>query len=244
MRTLLTICDAPLLPACGRRCCVHALTSSVLDPSRWGKDAPFREYSFLNSSRIPASDKADRVVLGVRGASDGTGAEPTAGDERTVVLDAGSTYSDVAAAMRRSKHPNPYVVDISARSLEVATGAFTPQGGVIPNGFTPDGFTPNGGSHLRLATRPLRSTLPVLAAVLIAALLLAPCSSLLAPCSLLLAPSSMLLAPCLPLTKPTFASDEPDVRAPMRPIATLRGLGERGQECGVQYDHAHGAWGR
>ena len=198
MRTLLTICDAPLLPACGRRCCVHALTSSLLDPSRWGKDAPFREYSFLNSSRIPASDKADRVVLGVRGASDGTGAEPTAGDERTVVLDAGSTYSDVAAAMRRSKHPNPYVVDISARSLEVAThgGFHTPRGGSFPTASHPTASHPTGGHTFDLPHAPCarRFLCSPLCSLPLCSLLLAPRSSLLAPCSLLHPPCSSLHA--------------------------------------------------
>ena len=98
----------------------HCPFDHVYDLEKWmHSDAPFREYSFLNSSRIPASDKADRVVLGVRGASDGTGEEPTPGHERTVVLNAGSTYADAAGAMRRSKHGSAFVVDISARSLEL-----------------------------------------------------------------------------------------------------------------------------
>ena len=80
---------------------------------------PFREYSFLNNSRISPSDRRDRVRLGVRGAADRGGPLDPQEDGRLVLLRPGDTYADAAAALRKSSRANPYVVEVSARSLEL-----------------------------------------------------------------------------------------------------------------------------
>lgn len=100
----------------------HCPFDHVYDLEKWvHSDAPFREYSFLNNSRIPASDRADVVRLGVVGASDGSDRAPLNGADRSrlLVLEPGSTYADAAAALAKSAHPSPYVVDVSARALEL-----------------------------------------------------------------------------------------------------------------------------
>ena len=97
----------------------HCPFDHVYDLEKWmHSDAPFREYSFLNNSRIPLSDRNDVVRLGVTGANDGSGRVPSEG-ERAVVLKPGDTYSDAVDAMKQSSHPNPYVIEITARSLEL-----------------------------------------------------------------------------------------------------------------------------
>ena len=72
---------------------------------------------------VPQSDRDDFVVIGVAGSSDGSdgsGAGSAGGsDGRRLLLQPGDTYRDAADALRKSKHPNPYVVDVSARSLEL-----------------------------------------------------------------------------------------------------------------------------
>ena len=100
----------------------HCPFDHVYDLEKWvHSDAPFREYSFLNNSRIPDADKRDRVRLGVRGASDGSGGEglSAAGERAVVLLNPGASYADAAKELRGAGHNGAYVVDISARSLEL-----------------------------------------------------------------------------------------------------------------------------
>ena len=100
----------------------HCPFDHVYDLEKWmHSEAPFREYSFLNSTRIPKEDKEDVVYLTVSGASDGRNGNGGGGSstERKLVLQPGTNYADAAAALKKSNHPNPYVVDVSARSLEL-----------------------------------------------------------------------------------------------------------------------------
>ena len=99
----------------------HCPFDHVYDLEKWmHSEAPFREYSFLNSTRIPKEDKEDVVYLTVSGASDGRNGNGGGGSstERKLVLQPGTNYADAAAALKKSNHP-PYVVDVSARSLEL-----------------------------------------------------------------------------------------------------------------------------
>ena len=104
----------------------HCPFDHVYDLEKWmHADAPFREYSFLNSSRIAPTDLADRAYLTVRGASSSGGSAGAGGSTgngqagRTVVLEPGATYADAAAALKASSMGSAYVVDIHARSLEL-----------------------------------------------------------------------------------------------------------------------------
>ena len=92
-------------------------TRGSYDLEKWvHSDVPFREYSFLNSTRVTAADRADVVRLGVKGASDMRADAP---GERTLLLEPGDTYADAASKLKASAHPSPFVVDVSARSLEL-----------------------------------------------------------------------------------------------------------------------------
>ena len=104
----------------------HCPFDHLFDLEKWmHSDAPIREYSFLNASQVSESDRRDAVRLGVRGASDGSGAEPGApsdaanGLRGATVVDPGATYGEAAAALRKSGLGSAFVVDGSARSLEL-----------------------------------------------------------------------------------------------------------------------------
>ena len=95
----------------------HCPFDHLYDLEKWvHSDAPFREYSFLNSSRVSEADRRDAVRLRVEGAAD---AEMAAGAERTLTLRPGDNYPAVGAALAAKQWAGAYVVHISARSLEL-----------------------------------------------------------------------------------------------------------------------------
>jgi len=107
----------------------HCPFDHVYDLEKWvHSDAPFREYSFLNSSRILKSDREDRLSLGVRGASTWTDAAPLGGSTTTdadgkqvrkLSMAVGDSYEGVRASLDKAGWGSAYVVQVDARSLEL-----------------------------------------------------------------------------------------------------------------------------
>ena len=113
----------------------HCPFDHVYDLEKWvHSDAPFREYSFLNNSRIPPADRADRVELGVAGAktwpaglSTGASTSPGGGTAddgssrplRRITMHPGDNYAAVREAIEQAGWRSAYVVQVDARSLEL-----------------------------------------------------------------------------------------------------------------------------
>ena len=106
----------------------HCPFDHVYDLEKWvHSDAPFREYSFLNHSRILPSDRADAVELGVQGArgwaANELGAATSPGADgkprRTLTMGVGDSYSDVKGALSTAGWGSAYVLTVDARSIEL-----------------------------------------------------------------------------------------------------------------------------
>ena len=99
----------------------HCPFDHLYDLDKWvHSDAPMREHSFLDNPRINASDKADRVVLRVRGDAGAGGAAQAGGAApRELMVEPGDHYGEVAGELRRKGWDDAYVLQVDARSLEL-----------------------------------------------------------------------------------------------------------------------------
>ena len=124
----------------------HCPFDHLYDLEKWvHSDVPFREYSFLNNSRIHPRDRVDVVTLSVQGAPVSapsptsirtyTAAAPTSGPSsnssaastgtrgappsRQLTASVGDSYAAVADALRTKGWSDAFVVQVDARSLEL-----------------------------------------------------------------------------------------------------------------------------
>jgi hypothetical protein len=113
---LLEDCRFPGVPEMQHQLPFHCPFDHLYDLEKWvHSDVPFREYSFLNNSRVAAADRADSVALHVRGSrapAPGLGA-------RVVELSPGDDYARVRDAVRAKGWSDAFVLTVHARSLEL-----------------------------------------------------------------------------------------------------------------------------
>ena len=96
----------------------HCPFDHLYDLEKWvHSEAPFREYSFLDSPRVAPKDRADAVEVRVRGSAEAAAA--TTLGATVIDVDAGSNYAEVGAAIKAAGKGDAYVVRVDAHSLSL-----------------------------------------------------------------------------------------------------------------------------